>query len=50
MEMMICYNSGERELEGWKTLFKKAEPGLKLLNTIRPPGSVMSVMEVVLEE
>ncbi|KAI9727413.1 MAG: hypothetical protein M1834_008419 [Cirrosporium novae-zelandiae] len=50
LEMMTTFNSREREVEDWAAIFAKADPRLKLRNTIRPPGSINSVMEVVFEE
>lgn len=49
MEMMLCYNAVERDIEGWKALFAKADNRLKLQNMVTPPGSSQSVMELVLE-
>ena len=49
MEMMICYNAVERDLDGWKGLLAKADERLKLQRVVTPPGSAQSVMEFVLE-
>ncbi|KAI4166339.1 MAG: hypothetical protein LQ342_000229 [Letrouitia transgressa] len=49
LAMIQAFNSKERELGEFIDLFNKAndeEGGLVLRNTIKPPGSVMSVMEV----
>ena len=48
--MMMNFNAIERDTEGWKSLFKKADPRLVLKNIVTPPGSAQSVMEVVLKE
>ena len=49
MEMMICYNAVERDVDGWKGLLAKADERLKLQRVVTPPGSAQSVMEFVLE-
>ncbi|KAL8740131.1 MAG: hypothetical protein Q9190_007137 [Brigantiaea leucoxantha] len=49
LTMIQAFNSKERELGEFTDLFDKASDGegkLVLKNTIKPPGSVMSVMEV----
>ena len=48
MEMMMGFNAVERDLDGWKELFAKAESRLKLQNVVTPPGSAQSVMDLVL--
>ena len=50
MEMMLAYNAVERDIEGWKSLFEKADPRLELKNIVTPPGSAQSVMEIVLKQ
>jgi len=50
MEMMITYNAVERDLEGWKALFAKADKRLKLQRITTPRGSAHSLMELVLDE
>lgn len=47
--MMALFNSVERDLEDWKELFHKADPGLKLVNVTKPLGSALAVMELRLE-
>ncbi|KAK5321117.1 hypothetical protein LTR93_006359 [Exophiala xenobiotica] len=46
MNMMISFNSGERELDGWKSLFKMADSRLGLRYIVTPPGSALSIMEL----
>ena len=48
--MMMNYNAVERDTEGWKALFEKADPRLVLKDIATPPGSAQSVMEVVLKQ
>jgi len=50
MEMMVTYNAVERDLEGWKTLFAKADKRLKLRSFVTPVGSAHSIMELVLDQ
>ncbi len=50
MEMMLTYNAIERDLEGWKALFAKADKRLKLQSVTTPPGSAQSIMELVLSD
>ena len=47
--MMQAFNSGERSLEDWNALFEQADKNLKLKNVIQPVGSLMSVIEVGLD-
>jgi len=46
--MMSLLNSVERDIAGWMALFQQAEPRLRLINVIKPPGSALSVMELEL--
>jgi hypothetical protein len=48
LEMMMCYNAVERDLEGWNALFGKADRRLRLQSVVTPPGSAQSVMELAL--
>lgn len=50
LEMMMNFNAIERDTEGWKALFEKADPRLMLKNIVTPQGSAQSVMEVVLKQ
>ncbi|KAK5430686.1 hypothetical protein LTR07_005535, partial [Exophiala xenobiotica] len=46
MNMMISFNSGERDLDGWKSLFKMPDSWLGLRYIVTPPGSALSIMEL----
>ena len=48
--MMLVYNAVERDLEGWKALYAKADERLKLKSVVTPSGSAQSVMELVLSD
>jgi 6-hydroxytryprostatin B O-methyltransferase len=49
--MMIgTFNAKEREEEEWYALLKKADPRLVVRAITRPPGSELSVIEVVLRD
>jgi 6-hydroxytryprostatin B O-methyltransferase len=49
--MMIgTFNAKEREEEEWYALLQEASPRLVVRAITRPPGSELSVIEVVLEE
>ena len=50
IEMMVMLNALERDLEGWKALCPKADKRLKLQSVVTPPGSSLSIMELVLGE
>ena len=50
LEMMLGFNAVERDLEGWKLLFEKADPRLVLKKIVTPPGSAQSIMELVLKQ
>lgn len=50
LEMLTNFNSKERDIEDWRSLFTKADPRLKLRKVTKPPGSVNSIVEAVLEE
>ncbi len=50
--MMQAFNSRERELEEFEHLFGQAtddEGRLVLKNLVKPPGSMLSIMEVAYE-
>ncbi|KAI1442978.1 S-adenosyl-L-methionine-dependent methyltransferase [Annulohypoxylon stygium] len=47
--MMALFNSVERDLKGWKELFRMADPKLRLVNVTNPIGSALAVMELALE-
>ena len=46
--MKSLLNSLERDIAGWLALFHQAEPRLRFLNVVKPPGSALSVMELEL--
>ncbi|KAF4547897.1 O-methyltransferase domain-containing protein 6 [Elsinoe fawcettii] len=48
--MLGVFNGLERTVEQWDRLFKDADPRLRLVRTISPPGSAASLLEVVKEE
>ncbi|RAQ45435.1 O-methyltransferase [Aspergillus flavus] len=50
MEMITTFDARERPLEDWKKLCRDAHLGLKLRRIFKPAGSIMSIMEFVLEE
>ena len=47
--MAQTFNSKERDLGDWKTLFATADPRLRLVGVIQPFGSAMSVLEMVVD-
>ncbi|KIW27721.1 uncharacterized protein PV07_07432 [Cladophialophora immunda] len=49
LEMLTNFNAKERDLDDWRSLFERADPRLKVAKVIKPPGSVNSILEVVLE-
>ena len=50
MTMMQVFNSHEREMEDWKSVFERADERLRLRGVYQPFGSVMSLMELGLAE
>jgi 6-hydroxytryprostatin B O-methyltransferase len=48
LTMLQVFNSSERDLEDWKALFGMVDERLVLRSVVQPPGSVMSVLELVL--
>ncbi|KAL2020277.1 hypothetical protein VTK56DRAFT_8601 [Thermocarpiscus australiensis] len=48
LTMLQAFNSKERDLGGWKHLLALAHPRLELVSVVRPLGSDMSLLEVVL--
>ena len=46
--MWSLFNAGERDLEGWKALFKAADPKLELLKVENPAGSALSLLVLTL--
>ena len=47
--MLTNFNAKERDIDDWNALFTGADPRLRIRNVVKPPGSVNSVIEVVLE-
>nr|WNS47941.1 FunK [Talaromyces coalescens] len=50
LAMLQIHNSGERNVEDWEAIYKKADPRIRMKSVHLPFGSQMSVMELVLEE
>ncbi|RMZ82908.1 hypothetical protein DV736_g6630, partial [Chaetothyriales sp. CBS 134916] len=50
MQMGMVLNALERDEQQWIELFAAADPRFKIRNIVMPQGSVMSMIEVVLEE
>ena len=48
--MMTLLNATEREYEEWIDLFAKVDSRLKIKSVARPDGSLMSIIEVILDE
>jgi 6-hydroxytryprostatin B O-methyltransferase len=49
MTMLQSFNSAERDIDDWKTLLKAADPRLNIANVVQPVGSIMAVIEVILD-
>lgn len=49
LTMMQAFNSKERELEDWMSLFAATDERLRLVNVVQPFGSDMSVLELALD-
>ena len=49
MQMMTLTNAKERDYEQWVDLVKRTDSRLKLKNVVTPPGSAMSLIEIVFE-
>ncbi|KAK4942802.1 hypothetical protein LTR10_017562 [Elasticomyces elasticus] len=50
MNMLISFNGGERDVEGWMSLFKRADSRLGLRHMWTPPDSALSLMELDLAQ
>lgn len=48
LTMLQAFNSKERDLEDWESLFAAAHPDLRLVGVVQPFGSTMSVLELSL--
>lgn len=49
MEMMLSYNSLERDEEAWKALVKLADPRLEVCSIKKSPYNTVAVQEVRLK-
>ena len=49
LTMAQAFNSKERDLDDWKSLFAATDPRLRLVGLVQPFGSTMSVLEVVMD-
>jgi len=49
MQMMVMHNALERDEEEWRQLFAETDSRLRLVAIRTPPGSALSLIEVVLE-
>ncbi|KIV81899.1 hypothetical protein PV11_04048 [Exophiala sideris] len=49
MQMMIMHNALERDEEEWKNLFAQTDRRLRLVDIHTPPGSALSLIELVLD-
>ncbi|OJJ51096.1 hypothetical protein ASPZODRAFT_57439 [Penicilliopsis zonata CBS 506.65] len=49
MAMLQGFNALERDMDDWMALLRKADKRLSLMNVVQPAGSVMSVLEVALD-
>lgn len=50
LAMLQIHNSGERNVEDWEAIYKKADSRIRMKSVHLPFGSQMSVMELVLEK
>jgi 6-hydroxytryprostatin B O-methyltransferase len=50
LQMMAAFNAKERRKEDWTKLFHEADKRLTVKGFQQPPGSALSLIEVVLEE
>jgi 6-hydroxytryprostatin B O-methyltransferase len=48
LTMMQAFNSRERELSEWEELLASVKPPLEIVKIVKPPGSVMCVIEAAL--
>jgi hypothetical protein len=49
LTMMLTNNSKERTLEEWEAIFKTGDARLKTKNVTTPPGSVLSIIELIVQ-
>jgi hypothetical protein len=50
MAMKMNFNSRERDADGWAELLRSADPRLQIKRIACSPGSILSVIEVCLED
>ena len=50
LQMRTLLNAQQRDLEQWTELFAQADRRLKIKNVVSLPGSIMSFIEVAIEE
>ena len=50
IEMMLSFNSLERDEDGWKSLLEQADPRLELRSVKQIPGAILAVLEVGLRK
>jgi 6-hydroxytryprostatin B O-methyltransferase len=50
LNMMTLFNARERNMDEWEMIVKAADSRLKIKNVVTPPGSVLSVLELVVVE
>lgn len=50
LAMKHVFNGKERDADEWRALLKEAHPGLKILRVQSQPGSILSLIEVEIED
>lgn len=50
VEMMLSFNSLERDEDGWQSLLKQADTRLELRSVKKIPGNILAVLEVGLRQ
>ncbi|KAF1992194.1 S-adenosyl-L-methionine-dependent methyltransferase [Aulographum hederae CBS 113979] len=45
--MLSIVNARERDVEGWRELFREADPGFRFLGATKPKGNMVWIMEAV---
>lgn len=50
LTVMQAFNAKERHLEDWQAVLKQADPRLRLEKICRPPGSIMGLLVVDLDD
>jgi hypothetical protein len=49
LQMMMMFNAKERSMEEWEAIFKAGDARLKTKNVATPPGSVLSIMDLIVQ-